>query len=539
MRQWKWLVGVLLAISCSDERDDINRNSFRYNEISGISSLDPAFAKDLANIQITSQLYNGLIQFDRNLNFQPCIAKRWEVSEDGLTYTFHLRDDVYFHQHELFALPTGRRVVAEDFAYSLGRIVDPAVASPGSWIFNDKVADVEPFKALDDTTFQVRLKRPFRPMLGILTMPYCFVVPHEVVEAYGRDFRSHPVGTGPFMLASWREGDALILQRNPGYFEFDAQSRLPFLDEVVISFTDRKSTEFLALLNGDLDYVSDIDPSLKDLVLTVDGELNATYQDKLYLLVAPYLNTEYFGFLLDTTNPIVKDSPLRKREVRQAINCAIDRELLVRFLRNNKGIPATKGMIPAALPPFDSTAGYGYVYDRQRALDLLDSAGYANGQGMGTLTLAAAPTFRDIAEFVQKELADIGIRMNIEIVQPSVLRNQIAQGQQAFFRASWVGDYPDAENYMALFYSKYGAPPNYTRYSNPEFDALYERVVTENNDSLRMALYRQMDSLVMADAPVVPLYYDEVYRFVSKRVLGLEVNAMNLLDLRRVRIVSG
>ena len=535
-------IGALLACfvlaSCSDERRDTDGQVFRYNEVSGVSSLDPAFAKDLANIQIVTQLYNALVQLDVSLNVQPAIAKRWQVSEDGLTYTFHLRDDVVFHNHEVFGSPLGRNVVAGDFVYSFGRIIDPQVASPGGWIFHDKVDDTTPFTAVDDTTFQLKLKRPFRPMLGILAMPYCFVVPREVVERYGRDYRSHPVGTGPFMLSSWREGEALILKRNANYFELDEDAQLPYLDEVVISFNDRKSTEFLAMLNGDLDYVSDIDPSLKDQVLTSTGELNDRYMDRLYLLKAPYLNTEYFGFLLDTTNALIKSSPLRYRKVRQAINHAIDRKLLVRFLRNGKGTPATKGMIPAALQAFDSTADYGYDYDPQRAAQLLAEADFPQGRGMSTIRLAVVPTYRDIGEFVQKQLGDIGIRIDVDIVQPAVLRNQVAQGQQAFFRASWVGDYPDAENYMALFYSKYGAPPNYTRYSNPQFDRLYEQAVRENDDDVRNQLYRQMDSLVMADAPVVPLYYDEVYRFVRTHVEGLEVNPMNILDLRRVRTIA-
>jgi peptide/nickel transport system substrate-binding protein len=209
---------------------------------------------------------------------------------------------------------------------------------------------------------------------------------------------------------------------------------------------------------------------------------------------------------------------------------------MIRFHRNSKGTAAYRGMIPSALPAFHPNGHYGYTYDRKRAVDLLDSAGFPGGKGLPVISLAVVPTYRDLAEYVQKELQDIGIRIEIEVVQPAVLRNQVAQGQQVFFRASWVGDYPDAENYMALFYSRYGAPPNYTRYSNPAFDALYERAMNENNDTIRVALYREMDSLVMADAPVVPLYYDEVYRFVTKRVKGLEVNPMNTLDLRRVTI---
>jgi len=169
-----FLLAIVVALfsACTSSEEKQDRKFFRYNQSSGISSLDPAFAKDQAIVWATTQLFDGLVQVDENLQVQPSIAKSWKISEDGLTYTFQLREGVKFHNHPQFKDGTGRTVTAKDFVYSFGRILDDKVASPGRWIFTDRLDEKEPFKAVDDLTFQLKLKKAFRPILGILTMPY-------------------------------------------------------------------------------------------------------------------------------------------------------------------------------------------------------------------------------------------------------------------------------------------------------------------------------------------------------------------------------
>ena len=162
-------------------------------------------------------LFNGLVQLDDDLNVQPCIAASWSISEDGTIYSFKLRDDVYFHDNDAFENGKGRQVIASDFVYSFNRILDEKLGSPGSWIFKDKVVDNQPFTAIDDQTFELKLKTPFRPMLGILSMQYCMVVPREAIEKYGKGFRNNPVGTGPFKFKRWLENQALFLEPNTNY----------------------------------------------------------------------------------------------------------------------------------------------------------------------------------------------------------------------------------------------------------------------------------------------------------------------------------
>jgi len=535
-------LGVLLAglASCSRQ---VHRHPgkmiFRYNESAGLVNLDPAFARDLPHIWVTNQLYNGLVQLDDSLHVRPAIARRWTISPDGKTYTFFLRKDVFFHDDPVFH-GKKRRVTAADFVYSFQRLVNPKTASPGSWVFDD-VADTKTgkaFRAINDTTLQIRLKHPFPPFLGILAMQYCDVVPHEAVTFYGDAFRKHPVGTGPFFLKNWVEGVKMVLQKNPDYFERDSTGhRLPYLDAVAISFLRDKMTAFLEFSKGKLDIISGIDPSYKDELLTRTGQLRSKFRNRVKMLKSPYLNTEYLGILVDTNLKIVKNSPLRLRAVRQAINYAFDRKKMIKYLRNGIGIPGNKGIIPPGLPAFDARAGYGYSYQPEKARKLLTEAGFGPGHPMPPITLVTTSAYVDLSKYVQARLNDVGFDAHINVMPAGSMREMKAQAKLPFFRASWIADYPDEENYLSLFYSKNFTPngPNYTHFSSPVFDRMYEKSLRMVNDNSRRKLYRTMDSLVMMQAPVVILYYDEVLRFVQKDVTGLGINPVNLLKLKRVR----
>jgi oligopeptide transport system substrate-binding protein len=521
--------------SCHNDHSS-TKQVFYYNESSNIATLDPAFAKNQSVIWATHQLYNTLVETDSQLHVVPSLASRWIVSEDRLTYTFYLRGDVLFHANDAFANGKGRKMNAHDVEYSFRRITDPATASSGAWIFNGRIDPQRGFITLNDSVFQLKLKSPFTPVLGLLSMQYCSVVPHEVVEKYGKDFRSHPCGTGPFQFGSWEEGQALVMHRNEKYFEKDTLGvTLPYLDAIKITFNTSKASEFLLFRQGKLDFINDIDASFKDEILNKKGELKKDWQGKIVLSKHPYLNTEYLGILMEgeAERP---ENPLRLRQVRQAINYGFDRRKLMMYLRNSVGIPAESGFIPAGLPSFDAQEVKGYRFDPAKASQLLKEAGFENGRGLPPITLLTISIYSELAGFIAKELENIGLRVTVEVVQKSLLLEQTAKSQALFFRASWIADYPDAENYLSVFYSKNPAPPNYTRYHNPAYDKLYEQALTIANDSARYALYRQMDKIIIEDAPVVPLWYDEVIRLVNPLVTGFQPNGLNLLELRRVRV---
>ncbi|MEE4177352.1 MAG: ABC transporter substrate-binding protein [Bacteroides sp.] len=534
-----FLLFLLIFASCSRspaEKED--GMVFRYNEAANITSLDPLYARNQANIWATSQLFNGLLQLDENLNIKPAIAKSYRVSPDGLIYTFSLNGDVFFHNNVCFPEGKGRKVVAADFVYSFSRLMDPQLNAPGTWVMNpvkrlpDGSLAVE---ATSDTTLVITLSQPFPAFAGLLTMQYTAVVPFEAIECYGENFRKNPVGTGPFRFQYWKEGVKLVLLKNEHYFEYDGDQRLPFLDAVAISFIIDRQTAFLEFIKGNLDFLSSVDASYKDEILTPEGRLQPRYAGRYKMISKPFLNTEYLGILVDEQS-LPADWPLREAKVRQAINLGFDREKMIRYLRNNIGIPAHAGFIPVGMPGFPTNEG-GYSYDPDRARQLLAEAGFPGGQGLPRLTLHTNQNYLDISQFIQHELSKIGIAVAIDVMPPATLREMMAKGEARMFRASWIADYPDAENYLALFYSKNHAPdgPNYTRFTDARFDRLYEQSLAITSDSLRQALYREMDQILIEKAPVVFLFYDQSVRFVPVSMEGMTNNPLNHLDLRRAR----
>ncbi|GAB3918092.1 ABC transporter substrate-binding protein [Mucilaginibacter boryungensis] len=523
--------------SCNSGDDDKGKTIFNINMDEGLTSMDPAFSRNQNAIWATNQIFNGLVQIDDSLITRPCIAKSWDADTTGTIYTFHLRNDVYFHDDPHFAGGKGRKVVASDFVYSLGRLIDPKVASSGSWIFSDKVHGKQDFIAVNDSTFQIRLKQPFPPLLSMLTAQYCSVVPKEVVGFYGKDFRNHPVGTGPFQFKYWKEGEVLVLLKNPHYWEKDSSGKqLPYLDAVRSTFIADKQTGFMEFIKGKLDFYNDIDGSYRDDILSKSGHITSKYKGKFIINTRPYLNTLYMGMLVDTTLAIVKHSPLRIKKVRQAINYAINKDKMTKYLRNSLGTPGSSGFIPKGMPGFDAQQVKGYSYDPEKARRLLAEAGFPNGKGMPEIVLHTTVGYRNLIEYVQGELNRIGINTRVEIVQGSSLRELVGKNGVNFFYGTWIADYPDGENYLSVFYSKNKIPygPNYTGFNNKNFDKLFEQAYHVKDNAKRYALYRQMDNLVMQESPVVVLYYDKLVNLYQNNITGYSNNAQNLLILKRV-----
>lgn len=531
-----FLMIVISMAGCKHTQSEKDTQVFRINYSSGnLESTDPAFARNLYNMWTVHMLYNTLTEANASLQVAPSLAKSWTVSEDGLEYIFILRDDVYFQDHPVFPGGKGRKMKAEDVVYSFNRIIDPAVASSGAWIFNDRVATENPFEAINDTLLRIRLQAPFRPLPEILSMPYCSVVPKEVVEKYGKDFGRNPCGTGPFQLKLWDEGNLLILHKNPKYWEKDSAGvLLPYLDAIEVSFIDSKASEFFAFLQGRLDFVNGIDGSFKDLVLYKTGVLKEEFRNRFKLHRSTYLNTEYLGFLIDTTLEKLKHSPIRNKHIRQAINYAIDRKKIAMYLRNGIGTPATSGFIPPGMPGHDSSASFGYDYNPDKALSLLEEAGFPQGKGLPEISILTPDNWSDVVNLIAVQLAACGIKAKVEIIQPNLLRQQMSKSEALVFRAQWIADYPDAETFLAFFYGNFPAPPNYTRFRDPQFDEWY-RASMRAPDTLRWDLYRKMDSLVMSHAPVAPLFYDELMHFTANQVVGFGSNPMNLIDLKKVK----
>ena len=519
---------LILLFSCVN-KSNTNKDHlvFRYNEHANINTLDPAFSRTLQDTWVCNQLFNGLVQLDSDLNILPSIAKDWIISEDGLIYTFNLRNDIYFHKHKLFGKDSTRTVVAKDFTYSLNRLKDEKIAAPGSWVLNK----VDSFKAVNDTVFEISLKQPFPAFIGLLSMKYCSVIPREVAEFYGTDFRSYPIGTGPFKLKRWEENIKLVFRKNNHYFEKDETGKpLPYLEAVAITFLPDKQSEFLQFTQGNIDFLNSLDASYKDELLTADGKLRGKYAETVDMIRGPYLNTEYLGFYLGSQTPEIQSELIRK-----AINFGFDRKKMMIYLRNGIGNPANGGFIPKGLPGHNPSIGF--TYKPEKAKQLVEQFKNESGNTNPEITLVTSSNYLSFCEFIQRELEKTGLTINVDVMPEATLRSARSNGKVDMFRSSWIADYLDAENYLSIFYSKNFAPDgsNYFHYKSTQFDSLYNKAFTVTDIEKRKHLYTTMDSLVMQKTIMVPLYYDEVIRFTRKNVKGLGTNPINLLDLRYVQ----
>lgn len=531
-----FLGGLIFFVSCQNSQDFDQKNIFRYNESNGVGSLDPAYSKDLAAINVCEQLYNGLVQLDSNLKIQPAIAKKWQQSPDLLTYTFLLKDKVYFHSNDCFGEIKSRPVNARDFVYSFQRIFDPALSSPGLWIFSkvDTSWQSHGFYAPNDSVFQIQLKEPYAPFISLLSMKYCSVIPEEAVQYYGQEFRKNPVGTGPFRMKFWEEGLKLILEKNENYFE----EGLPLLDYISISFLVDKQSEFLLFLQGKIDYISGLSPVLKDELIDTDGVLNPKYHSRIKLLKTPYLNTEYVGILMDTNLDIMQNSPLKNLAFRRALNYSIDKIKMLKYIQNSIGQPAIYGFIPSALWDRNVERPQGYSYDVAKAEILFRQAKQELSlTEFPPIEIAATSKSVEICKFLQHEWARFGIETKIELNQWAALKEMVANNKVSLFRASWVADYPDAENYLLLFGSEHFSPkgPNYTHFSLNQYDSLLNIINFTPINEQKNEIYRDMDSIIIANAPIIPLFYDEVVRFIQDDIQAFEPNSMNLMVLKKVK----
>jgi peptide/nickel transport system substrate-binding protein len=530
-------------------------NSFAYNEIEDLNTLDPARTSARTPWWVGGQIYVGLVGLDSALAPIPMIAKSWSTSEDGRQWTFNLRSDVLFADDPCFPGGTGRKVTAEDVRYSFERICNPATASTGFWVFRGKVVGAEEyyndsaarakghvagFNVLNDTTLRIDLVEPSPLLLSLLSMPYCYVVPREAAEKYGTDFFRHPVGAGPFRLAEWKSGERLVLTRNPHYFEKDAAGKaLPYLDSVVVTFIADKKTEFAEFQSGHLDAVTSIDPAFLDQVISPDGKSLVGDYTKYHLFNVPSMSIEYYGIMLDAKAPGAQGSPLvANRFLRRAINYAIDREAIVRYVLHGQAIPASHGPIPPGIPGYSGVEGF--KFDREMARKLLDSAGYPGGKGLPELALQISESERavSVAQAIKEQLSAIGVNLKINRVSPAQHRSMAADGKLPFWRANWMADYPDAENFIALFYSKYASPSgsNTTRFANPTVDSLYRAALAPGlGTEQRAVIYGAAERIILDQAPWILIYHSTIQRLTQPGIDGYFVDPLDRLVLTRVR----
>jgi peptide/nickel transport system substrate-binding protein len=304
------------------------------------------------------------------------------------------------------------------------------------------------------------------------------------------------------------------------------------LDGVRISFIEDRNTAFLEFMTRGIDFFSGVQASFAAQLLTTSGALRSELKDKMGFVRANYLNTEYIGINFESLS---QDHPLRSVQFRQALNFAIDREQMISLFRFGLGVPAVSGFIPPALLSETVAKPVCYSYDPTRAKELIKSSGYdLLSKEKKTIVVNTNKDYLDLVSFIVRQWQEIGVQVKIELMETATLREKMRNGSLNLFRASWIADYPDAESFMTVFYSKNPPPPNYTRFRDTVFDSLYLRAVVETDPLVRSELYVQMDQIICREAPVIFLLYDEIALFHQKNLTGITGNAINLLKLEGV-----
>lgn len=564
------LFGIGLISCGSDEKvelrpaggDRFYGGTYRMNETDAIKTLDPTGLNDAPSHHVVHQIAELLVDFDKDLNLVPELAESWELSEDQLTYTYHLRKGVMFHDSPCFPDGKGRELKASDVKYCFDRILDAKVASKGADYFRDKVVGgkeyyeatgrgekpeggVPGYKVIDDYTFQIQLTAPFAAFKYYPALGMGYIYPPEAVEHFGQDFFRNLVATGPFTLAEWKQDQELVLTRNANYWRVDEHgNRLPYMDGVRISFLKEQTTMLTEFRNGNLEENYRIPSQFVPTVFEDQppGEhrewtLKPDYK-QFRLHVVPAIATQYYGML--TTSDLFRD-----KRIRQAFNYAIDRERIIAFvLKGQAAGPAVHGLVPPAMPGYPSDSVKGYTFDVQKAKGLMAEAGYPDGRGFPTVTLqlnAGGGRNLEVAEAVQAELKkNLGVNVEMKQVQFAQHLENIDNGQTDFYRLAWIADYPDPENFLNLLWGKNAAPAgtpsplNSTRYSNPQFDALFEQALATADDAERMKLYARAEQIAVNDAPMLWIFHDLDFRLVQPWVRNYFSNPMDRRDLTAV-----
>lgn len=532
--------------------------TYTLNELENIRSLDPVGINDVVSHHVAHQIYDLLIDLDTNLQLKPMLAKRWEVSPDALTYTFYLRNDVLFQDNSCFPGGKGRKFTSQDVKYSLSRVLDPRTGSlgfdfyknyvVGAKEFNEEITkatsenrspnltDVSGYKVINDTTFQIKLTKPFSPFIYYMCLGFAYIVPKEAVEKYGKDFFQNPVGTGPFVFQNWTPDLEINMKKNPNYWYKDEfGNQIPYLDAVKFRFIKDLSQQLLEFKNGTIDESYRIPNELFKTIVNEDKNLTPDYS-KYILQRKTSLSTQYYGFL--TTSKTFSDV-----KVRQAFNYAIDREKILKYvLQGSATDPAIYGMVPPVMPNYDAKKIIGYSFNLVKAKQLMSDAGFPGGKGFPDVTLninEGGGRNTQIAEAIQDMLKEIGVTVKLQLLQFAQHLDNIDAGRSDFYRLGWIADYPDPESFLNLFYGKNVpanpkdvSPINSFRYKNSKYDELFEKAIATTDIKERSNLYREAEQLAVNDAVCLFIYYDEDWRLIQPYVRGNALDPMHRVNMR-------
>lgn len=478
-----------------------------------VATLDPAIGYDWQNWSMIKSLFDGLMDYvPGTTELRPGLAESYEMSDDGLTYTFHLRPGVKFHN--------GREMTADDVKYSLDRVTLPATQSPGAGFFAsikgaDAMADgsataLEGVSVVDPQTVKIELSRPDATFLHVMALNFSHIVPKEAVEAANGDFGHQPIGTGAFKLKEWTTGQRVVFEKNPDYW----LTGFPYLDQITFEIGQEPVVALLRLQNGEVDVPGDGIPPAKFTEVMADPE------QKARVVEGGQLQTGYVT--MNVTQP-----PFDKVEVRRAVNMALNKDRIVQMI-NNRAIPANQPL-PPSMPGY--TEGYeGYPHDVEGAKKLLADAGVGDGFQTELYVMNTDPNPR-IAQAIQQDLKAIGIDAQIQsLAQANVIEAGGAGKAPMIWSGgmAWIADFPDPSNFYGPILGCAGAEEggwNWAKYCNADLDkaaAAADAMARPDEQEARLKAWSDIFMQVMEDAPWAPVFNEQRFTMKSERMGGAD-----------------
>lgn len=490
------LTVLALGITGCSGGDDSDRSNVLHRGLAtDPETLDGHKARSIQAADVLRDIGEGLIAYSATGELAPGVAESWDVSDDGLTYTFHLRNDAKWSN--------GDAVVAEQFVFSVNRLIDPETAA----FYAQLLGDVTGLEAIDDVTLVVTLARPTPYLLSLLTHPATFPMHPASLAEHGDNF-ARPgtlLSNGAYVLAEWVPGSLLVLQRNEHYWNNAATA----IDEVQHHVITQEMTELARYRAGEIDISASVPP---DSFQQVKDELGAQ------LHIAPYLGVYYYGFNL--TKPPFKDNP----ELRQALSMAIDRELLVEKI-TGRGESAAYSWVPPGVNNYEPTVlSYAPLSQDERnqiAQTLYKTAGYSEESPLQLeLRYNTSDTQQRVALAIQsmwREVLGVETTLINEEFQVLLANMRDREVTQAF-RSSWLGDYNDAHTFLSVMQSDNTA--NMPGYASEEYDSLMERAAGQVDLDRRRLYLEEAERVMLADHPAIPIYFYVSKHLVSPRVEG-------------------
>jgi len=555
------MTALLLVIGCASEDKGQSSHAkggkqyggvFKWNETGELRSIFPLNMTQSSAQRTVRPIYQGLTGFDpKDLSIQPSLAESWNMYENGRVFDFKIRKGVKFHDNACFPDGKGRELVPQDVVWCLNQICRQSSHNQMFWLFQDRVLGantlyststkdpnttetVKGISLMPDGVIRIELTSPYPAFLSILAHHGCWIYPREFAEHYEDKVDVFAVGTGPFQLNTFKEGEVVLLDRNPDYWGQDEHGNtLPFLDVVKINFERKKEVEVEEFLNGNLSIIQEIPLSRKELLTSTEsGNMDYVVQS------TSSLTAQFYCFNMN--NP-----PFDDVRVRRAIAMAIDKDHIADSILSGLAIASKHGLVPTFFKDYPKIEGVGF--NPEAAQQLLAEAGYPNGEGFPVMVMQFSGSgfgYVDVVNAIQGMLKKhLNIRVPISTLPSDQYFDLVETGSAKFWREGWLADHPDPENFLALFYGK-NAPQdsnertylNTTRFRDAEFDKLFVQAGREPDVESRMAMYAAADQRLMEMSPVIPIYFSRATRLVRTDIQGLYLNGMESIRLDQVWI---